>query len=130
MMFDVQLENGSLNETQTYTCLVSNMLSFLVNHLVIPIFRLITLTFFHLLEWDSKCSQYLYIIRIDLKSWYELNTSISFDTTTLHFVMFLSVNLYPLIKCLPPYEHINCEWWNENKCHFSRKFEIPEKVFI
>ena len=46
MMFDVQLENGSLNETQTHTCLVSNMLTFFVNHLVIPIFRMITLIFF------------------------------------------------------------------------------------
>ena len=54
MMSDVQLENGSLNETQTHTCLVSNMLSFLVNHLVIPIFRMITLIFFfHLLEWNT-----------------------------------------------------------------------------
>ena len=61
------------------------------------------------LEWNSKCAQYLYIIRIDLKSWYELNMSISFDTTTLHFVMFLSVILYALIKCLSRYEQINCE---------------------
>ena len=61
------------------------------------------------LEWNSKCAQYLYITRIDLKSWYELNMSISFDTATLHFVMFLSVILYALIKCLPRCEQINCE---------------------